>query len=103
MTSHNPLTAPAIFSREEMAARIPAMPDGWNHVDDLALMHGLALGMKLGEIGAMQGKSLDAMKERFLQLRRAAVGHGVFTVPAQERLTEILEDRARLAGAGVTP
>lgn len=98
----NALTAPAIFSREEMESRIPAMPDGWTASDDVALIHGLGLDMKLGEIGALQGQPLALVSERFIQLRRAAVGHGIFTLPAQNRLAEILEDRLKKSHSGAT-
>lgn len=91
----NPLTEPAPFTRAEVEARFPSLPDNWTAADDVALMHGLGLGMKLGEIGAMQGHSLAAMQARFLALRQAAVGHGVFNLAAQEMLTAIVDDRFR--------
>ena len=94
MTHYNALTAPALFDRAEMESRIPSPPDCWTMADDQALMHGLTLGMKLGEIAALQGQTLAATQDRFLHLRRAAVGHGVFTVPAQRLLAAIIEDRA---------
>lgn len=90
----NPMTEPAPFSRAEVEARFPVLPDGWTAADDLALMEGLGLGLRLGEIGAMQGHSLTAMQARFLALRKAAVGEGTFNLAAQEVLTAIVRERA---------
>lgn len=91
----NPLTEPAPLTRAEVEARIPPLPDGWTAADDVALMHGLGMGMRLGEIGAMQGQTLEAMQARFLDLRRASVGHGVLNLAAQEMLVAIVEARAK--------
>ena len=64
------------------------MPEGWTRAADVALMEGLFLGLKLGQIGAKLRKPLDAMQDRFLALRKAAVGEGVFTLSAQTALLQ---------------
>jgi hypothetical protein len=86
----NPLTIPPPRSRASVDRRIPALSDGWTAADDLALMEGLFLGHGLGRIASDLGKTLGKVQDRFLQLRRAAVGEGPFTLTAQVMLLEIV-------------
>lgn len=63
------------------------LPPNWSRADDVALVEGLFMGLKLGEIGARMGKTLQQMTGRFVDLRDAATGHGiVFTLDAQKQL-----------------
>ena len=64
-----------------------ALPPHWTRADDVTLVEGLFMGLKLGEIGARMGKTLPQMMGRFLDLRTAAMGgQGPFTMDAQKQL-----------------
>lgn len=96
MTTYNTtfratVTPPALTPREiaaNVAANVAALgyPDGWTAADDLALMEGLFMGLKLAQIGIPRGKTIAEMQARFLALRKAAVGEGVLTLDAQTAL-----------------
>lgn len=64
-----------------------ALPPHWTRADDVTLVEGLFMGLKLGEIGARMGKTLHQMTGRFVDLRDAATDHAiVFTMDAQKQL-----------------
>ncbi len=71
-----------------------APPAGWTESDDLALMEGLFRGLGLQAIGTAIGKPFGVTQDRFLQLRRAAVGNEPLTLTAQEHLLKIVRMRA---------
>ena len=80
---------PPTRTQAEINAAVAAvpMPDGWYRSDDVAMMEGLFMGLKLGEIGAQIGWPLQQMMARFIQLRNAATGGEIqFTITAQTRL-----------------
>ncbi len=84
------------LTRAQIEARIPAPPVGWTAQDDLALMEGLFKLVGLMRIAVSMGKPFDAVQERFLQLRRAAVeGAGPFSLSAQTDLLKIMRGRAQ--------
>jgi hypothetical protein len=86
---------PVTMTLAEMAAAYPPLPEGWTPADDVALWEGLFMGLKLGQIGAKRGKSLDAMQARFLAFRHAATGGvGPLTLTAQERWLRLARERA---------
>ena len=63
----------------------------------MILWEGLFRGLKLGQIAAHRGVTLDAMQARFLAFRHAATGGvGPFSLKAQ---TVFLEEVRRRAGA----
>ncbi len=72
----------------QIAANVAALgyPDGWTAADDIALVEGLFMGLKLAQIGIPRGKTIAEMQARFLALRKAAVGEGVLTLDAQTAL-----------------
>ena len=85
------VTPPALTPREiaaNVAANVAALgyPGGWTAADDIALMEGLFMGLKLAQIGIPRGKTIAEMQARFLALRKAAVGEGVLTLDAQTAL-----------------
>lgn len=82
----------------EIIAAYPPRPHGWTAADDVALWEGLFRGLKLGEIGAKMGKSLDDMQARFLGFRHAATGGvGPLTLKAQTVFLEEARRRAEVA------
>jgi hypothetical protein len=87
--------APAPLTRAQIEARFPEPPDGWTAEDDVALMEGLFMGLRLAQIGLPRGKATEAMQARFLALRKAAVGNGVLTLDAQTVLLEIVRGRVK--------
>jgi hypothetical protein len=83
------------LTKAEIAERIPAPPEGWTAQDDVALMEGLFKLVDLMRIAVQMKKPFDAVQDRFLQLRSAAVkGPGPFSLTAQTRLLEITRERA---------
>lgn len=100
MTNIDTRPALAIRATGEIADRLTRLhaPDGWTCADDLALIQGLFRGDRLQVIGTALGKPFGTTQDRFLQLRRAAVGHGPMTLTAQERLLAICESRAAMGG-----
>lgn len=84
------------LTQAQIEARIPAPPEGWTAQDDLALMEGLFKLVGLMRIAVSIRKPFDAVQERFLQLRRAAVeGPGPFNLSAQSALLTIMRERAQ--------
>ena len=92
MTAYNAAfratVTPSAPTPREIAANVAALgyPVGWTAADDLALMEGLFMGLKLAQIGIPRGKTIAEMQARFLALRKAAVGEGVLTLDAQTAL-----------------
>ena len=93
-------SATAAPTPREIAANVAALgyPDGWTAADDVALMEGLFMGLKLAQIGIPRGKTIAEMQVRFLALRKAAVGEGVLTLDAQKALLSIVRSRAAKGG-----
>ena len=86
---------PEPLTKAEIAARIPAYPDGWTAQDDVALVEGLFKLVGLMRIAVTMGKPFDYVQARFLQLRSAAVkGIGPFSLTAQSRLLEVVREKA---------
>mgnify|MGYP003543090136 FL=1 len=86
--TYNATVTPSALTPREIAANVAALgyPDGWTAADDVALMEGLFMGLKLAQIGIPRGKTIAEMQARFLALRKAAVGEGVLTLDAQTAL-----------------
>lgn len=86
--TYNATVTPSAPTPREIAANVAALgyPDGWTAADDVALMEGLFMGLKLAQIGIPRGKTIAEMQARFLALRKAAVGEGVLTLDAQTAL-----------------
>lgn len=82
------------YTEADLAARYPALPDGWTPADDVALWEGLFRGLKLAEIGLPRGKTLDEMQSRFLAFRHAATdGRGAITLTAQTLWLKLARER----------
>ena len=90
---------PAI-TEADIARNVEALgyPDGWTAADDVALMEGLFRGLGLQAIGTGIGKPFGATQDRFLALRKAAVGEGALTINAQNALLRIVRSRAEPGG-----
>ena len=83
------------LTKAEIADRFPALPEGWTAQQDLELVEGLFKFNALMRIAVSMGKPFDAVQDRFLQLRSAAVkGVGPFSLTAQSRLLEVARERA---------
>ncbi len=93
----NPLTALAPFTRAQIEASFPALPEGWTAADDLTLWEGLFKGLGLGRIAALMGRTLTETSGRFLALKGAAVGTGTLTLPAQKEILAVIQERHRKA------
>ena len=104
MTAYNAAfratVTPSALTPREITANVAALdlPDGWTRADDLELMEGLFMGLKLAQIGIPRGKTIAEMQARFLALRKAAVGEGVLTLEAQKALLSIVRSRAAKGG-----
>ena len=86
---------PAVSQAEVRRAVVAlGLPDGWTPADDVALMEGLFMGLGLQAIGVRLGKPFGETQARFLALRRAAIGHGVFTLDAQTALLNVAREIA---------
>jgi len=95
MTALNFRAETATPTLADMAAVYPPLPEGWTPADDVALWEGLFRGLKLMEIGAPLGKTLDQMTARFIAFRHAATGGvGPLTLVAQTRWLELARGRA---------
>lgn len=93
----NPKAVPRLTDRQIVQnVNLLELPEGWTRADDVALVEGLFMGLKLMEIGAPMGKTLAQMQARFLALRGAATGgHPVFTLTAQTALLSAVREAAR--------
>lgn len=93
----NPKAVPGLTDRQIVQnVNLLELPEGWTRADDVALMEGLFMGLKLMEIGAPMGKTLAQMQARFLALREAATGgHPVFTLTAQTALLNAVREAAK--------
>ena len=95
-TAFRATVTPSALTPREIAANVAALgyADGWTAADDVALMEGLFMGLKLAQIGIPRGKTIAEMQARFLALRKAAVGEGVLTLDAQTALLAAVRSAA---------
>lgn len=88
---------PEPLTKAEIEARFPEYPEGWTAQQDLDLVKGLFKLNGLMRIAVEMGVSYESVEARFLQLRKAASPHPrfPFSLTAQSRLLQIVEDRAK--------
>ena len=93
----NPHAVPRLTDRQiAQNVSLLELPEGWTRADDVKLVEGLFMGLKLMEIGGPMGKTLPQMQARFLALREAATGgHPVFTLTAQIALLAAVREAFR--------
>jgi hypothetical protein len=86
---------PPALSKAEIAARFPALPDGWTAADDVALMEGLFKGLTLQAIADRIDQRDGNVAARWKALKEAAgVTVGWVPMAAQLALLEIIRERA---------